>query len=67
MCYLAKDHPEFDRLHASLAAAAGTPAQLWVANYSQMVKDEPTSDEGEFEIWWKIMDVRPAGKSGEKR
>ncbi len=59
LCYLAKDHPEFERIRAMLAAAAGTPARLWVANHSQMVKDEPAADDGEFEIWWKIMDVRP--------
>jgi hypothetical protein len=33
---------------------------LWVANYSQMVKDEPGTPDGEFEIWWKIKDVRAA-------
>jgi hypothetical protein len=58
MCYLAKDHPEFERIRSALAAAAGTPARLWVANHSQMVKDEP-ADDGDFEVWWKIMDVRP--------
>jgi hypothetical protein len=60
MCYLVKHHPEFERLRSTLAAAAGTPVRLWVANHSQMVHDEPTTDDGEFEIWWKIMDVRPA-------
>jgi hypothetical protein len=58
MCYLAKDHPEFERICSTLTAAAGTPARLWVANHSQMEQDEPTNG-GEFEIWWKIMDVRP--------
>jgi hypothetical protein len=60
MCYLARDHPEFERIRSTLAAAAGTPARLWVANYSQMVSDEPTTEGGEFETWWKIMDVRAA-------
>jgi len=59
MSYLARDHPEFERIRSTLAAAAGTPTRLWVANHSQMVQDEPTT-EGEFEIWWKIMDVRQA-------
>jgi hypothetical protein len=59
MCYLARDHPEYDRICSTLGAAAGTPTRLWVTNHSQMVQDEPTT-EGEFEIWWKIMDVRPA-------
>jgi hypothetical protein len=66
MCYLARNHPEFERIHSTLAAAAGTPSRLWVANHSQMVKDEPATEDGEFEIWWKIMDVRPAdgGRNG---
>jgi hypothetical protein len=59
MCYLARDHPEFRSIHSTLTAAAGTPTRLWVANHSEMVQDEPSSDD-EFEIWWKIMDVRPA-------
>jgi hypothetical protein len=59
MCYLARDHPEFERIRSTLAAAAGAPARLWLANHSQMVQDEPTTNGGEFEMWWKIMDVRP--------
>ncbi len=57
LCYLVKDHPEFVRLHSLLTTAAGTPTRLWLANYSQMVEDEPGSD-GTFESWWKIMDAR---------
>lgn len=59
ICYLAKDHPEFDRISSTLTAAAGTPTRLWVANHSQMVQDDPPLADGEFEIWWKILDVRP--------
>jgi hypothetical protein len=58
VCYLAREHPEFERIRSTLAAAAGTPARLWVVNHSQMEQDEPANG-GEFEIWWKIMDVRP--------
>ena len=60
MCYLATDHPEFDRLRSTLGESAGTSARLWVANHSQMVEAEPPAEGGEFEVWWKIMDVRPA-------
>jgi hypothetical protein len=60
MCYLSRDHPEFDRIRSTLAAAAGTSTRLWLANHSQMVNDEPRTGDGEFEIWWKILDVRPA-------
>jgi hypothetical protein len=60
MCYLARDHPEFERIRTTLAAAAGIPARLWLANHSQMVHDEPASEGGTFESWWKIMDIRPA-------
>jgi hypothetical protein len=57
VCYLAKDHPEFERLRATLTGAATTSARLWVANHSQMVKERVTNG-AESEIWWKIMDAR---------
>jgi hypothetical protein len=59
VCYLTRDHPELERIRATLSRAMATQALVWVANHSEMVKDEPTTAEGEFEIWWKIMDVRP--------
>jgi hypothetical protein len=59
VCYLSREHPEFDRLYSTLTAAAGTRTMLWVANYSEMVEDQPKTPDGEYEIWWKIMDVRP--------
>jgi hypothetical protein len=60
VCYLTRDHPEFNRLRSILTKAAGTSTVVWVANRSEMVESEPTTDDGEFEVWWKIMDVRPA-------
>jgi hypothetical protein len=59
LSYLSRDHPEFERIRSTLTAAAGTATRLWVANYSQMVQDEPATEDGEFEVWWKVMDVRP--------
>jgi hypothetical protein len=53
VCYLTLDHPEFDRIRATLEQAIATGGQVWLANRMHMV-------EGETEIWWKILDVRPA-------
>jgi hypothetical protein len=53
ICYLTRDHPEFGRLRSTLAEAEAAGTTVWVANHSQMV-------EGATEVWWKIMDVRPA-------
>jgi hypothetical protein len=52
VCYLTRDHPEFDRIRATLEEAARTGDRVWLANRMHMVR-------GETEIWWKILDVRP--------
>jgi hypothetical protein len=52
VCYLTRDHPEFDRIRATLEQAAVTGDRVWLANRMHLV-------EGETEIWWKILDVRP--------
>ena len=52
VCYLTRDHPEFDRIRATLEQAAASGTRVWLANHMHMV-------EGEAEVWWKIMDVRP--------
>jgi hypothetical protein len=52
VCYLTRNHPEFERIRATLAEAAGSGRQVWLANRMHLV-------EGETEIWWKILDVRP--------
>jgi hypothetical protein len=59
VCYLTRDHPEFERIRETLTKIAGTPTVVWVANHSEMMEGEPAAD-GECEIWWKILDVRPA-------
>jgi hypothetical protein len=59
ICYLTRDHPEFERIHSQLAAAVDTDRRVWVANHSEMVVTEPQGDV-EGETWWKILDVRPA-------
>jgi hypothetical protein len=52
VCYLTFDHPEFDRIRATLEHAIAKGTRVWLANHMHMV-------EGETEIWWKLMDVRP--------
>ena len=51
VCYLTRDHPEFDRIRATLEQAAASGRRVWLANRMHLV-------ESETEIWWKIMDVR---------
>jgi hypothetical protein len=59
-CCLCRDHPDFERLHATLAEAVGKPKLLWVATHSQeMVEGEPDED-GLIPAYPKILDVRPA-------
>lgn len=53
ICYLTKDHPEFERVKHTLERAAATNEQVVVANHGHVV-------EGETETWLKILDVRPA-------
>jgi hypothetical protein len=52
VCYLTRDHPEFERIRATLEQAAASGGRVWLANRMRMV-------EGDTEIWWKILDVRP--------
>jgi hypothetical protein len=53
ICYLTKDHPDFERLKQTLECAAATDEPVSFANHRHMV-------EGETETWWKLMDVRAA-------
>jgi hypothetical protein len=53
ICYLTKDHPDFERLAQTLERAAATDKPVTFANHRHMV-------EGETETWWKLMDVRAA-------
>jgi hypothetical protein len=52
VAYLTFDHPQFDRIRTTLEQAIANGARVWLANHMHVV-------EGETEIWWKIMDVRP--------
>jgi hypothetical protein len=52
VCYLTRDHPEFERIQATLKAAAASKSRVWFANETDLI-------EGETEIWSRIMDVRP--------
>jgi hypothetical protein len=59
ICALARDHPEFERLEATLVEAAGTPKLLWVATHSaEIVEGEPDED-GLIPVYPAILDVRP--------
>jgi hypothetical protein len=53
ICYLTKDHPEFERISSTLERAATLDEVVIFANHMRMV-------EGQTETWWKIMDVRAA-------
>jgi len=53
ICYLATDHPEFERIKQTLQRAAAKDDQVIFANHRHMV-------EKETETWWKLMDVRQA-------
>jgi hypothetical protein len=53
ICYLTRDHPEFERIRQTLERAAKGNEHVILANHMNMV-------DGETETWWKIMDVRPA-------
>jgi hypothetical protein len=53
VCYLTRDHPEFDRLRATLTDAIASDTPVVFANESWPV-------EGETEIWNRLLDVRPA-------
>jgi hypothetical protein len=59
ICYLTRDHQDFERLRRTLAAVAGTNQRVWFANHSEMMVTEPAGGV-EGETWWKLMDVRPA-------
>ena len=59
ICGLSREHPEFERLGATLAEAAGTPKLLWVATHSaETVEGEPDED-GLIPAYPTILDVRP--------
>jgi hypothetical protein len=52
VCYLTRDHPEFQRIHTTLKDAVASRTPVVFAN-------ETWSIRGETEIWLKILDARP--------
>jgi hypothetical protein len=59
ICCLTRDHPDFERIHATVTEAAGTSQLVWVATHSkEVVEDEPDKD-GLRAALPKILDVRP--------
>lgn len=59
LCALTREHPEFDRIYATLTAAAGTPQMVWVVTHSGETIDDEPDEEGMVAALSKIMDVRP--------
>jgi hypothetical protein len=53
VCYLTRDHPEFERIRLTLAEAIASGNPVCFATHSWPV-------EGETEIWNKILDARPS-------
>ncbi|HEV3255699.1 MAG TPA: hypothetical protein VG013_02345 [Gemmataceae bacterium] len=51
VCYLTREHAEFDRIRATLEEAVASGSRVWLANRMHLV-------DSETEIWWKILDVR---------
>jgi hypothetical protein len=60
ICALIRDHPDFARIHATLAGAAGKPQILWVATHSEETVEGQPDEDGLVPAYPKIMDVRPA-------
>jgi hypothetical protein len=59
ICGLTREHPEFERIHATLLSAARMQEQLWVATHSEDTMDDEPDEEGSRAALPKIMDVRP--------
>ena len=55
VCYLTRDHPEFERIRSTLTEAATAGSRVWLANRFHMI-------EGTTETWHKLMDVRPSSE-----
>lgn len=59
LCALTREHPEFDRIYATLTAAAGTQQMVWVVTHSGETVDDELDEDGLVAALSKIMDVRP--------
>jgi hypothetical protein len=53
ICYLTKDHPEYERAKDTLERTAATDSQGLFANHMHMVA-------GKTETWWKLLGARLA-------
>jgi hypothetical protein len=60
ICALTRDHPDFERIHTTLAEAAGKPQILWVATHSEETVEGEPNEDGLLPAYPKIMDARPA-------
>jgi hypothetical protein len=52
VCYVTRDHPDFERIRTTLEQAVESGKPVWLATYTW-------PETSETEIWVKIMDVRP--------
>jgi hypothetical protein len=57
LCGLTREHPEFERIFATLTAAAGTQQPLWVVTQSEETVDDEPDEEGLIAALPKIMVV----------
>jgi hypothetical protein len=57
ICYLTRDHPEFERIRTTLMEALASATEVVFANHCWPI-------EGETEIWNKLLDVRPTNVPG---
>lgn len=52
VCYVRRDHPDFERIRTTLEHAVASGNRVWLATHTW-------PETSETEIWMKIMDVRP--------
>ncbi len=50
ICYLTREHAEFERIRTTLEQAATSGNRVWLANRMHLVN-------GQTEVWWKILDA----------
>jgi hypothetical protein len=58
LCGLTRDHPEFDRIRATLTRAAGKPDRVWLTTSTEETVDDEPDEDGLTAALPKILDVR---------
>ncbi len=67
VCGLARDQPEFERIHETLTNAAQSGQMVWVVTHSQEVVEGEPDDDGLIPAYPKILDVRPVSGTKSSR